>query len=299
MMTPNLLRPILTLLCCLAVSLISVSASAKTLVLAQISDRPKKDYRQLRPMAEYIQSLMSEQGYDRADVELYPDIESLMNAVRQGRVHWVSETALTSAQLVQAGLATPLALKWKRGQSQYRSLIYVRKDSPVHKLQDLQGRTIAFEHSNSFSSYYVPALALLNAGMTLQRLETPDTPIDSEHVGYLFSRNERNNLLWVHKQIVSAGSLNDGDWNRPDRLPSEPKQGMRIIYQSDAYPRAFELATSALSAQDRLALQQALLSLNPEQHAPILERYEQTERLTPATDEHLRLLQQLDLELLP
>lgn len=298
-MTLTLLHPTLILLCYLASLLTSMSLPAKTLVLAQISDRPKKDYRQLRPMAEYIQSLMAAQGYDHADVELYPDIESLMNAVRQGRVHWVSETALTSAQLVQAGLAKPIAMKWKRGQSQYRSLIYVRKDSPVQSLQDLQGRSIAFEHRNSFSSYYLPAMALLQAGLSLQQLEAPDALIPSEKVGYLFSRNERNNLLWVQKGIVSAGTLNDGDWTQPDRLPSAPKEEMRIIYRSAEYPRAFELASSALPEADRAALQQALLSLTPEQHARILARYEQTERLTPVTEEHQRLLQQLDLELLP
>lgn len=299
MMTRLLLHPTVTLLCCLGLMLSSLPASAKTLVLAQISDRPKKDFRQLRPMADHIQSLMAHLGYDRADVELFPDIESLMSAIRQGRVHWVSETALTSAKLVQAGLASPVALKWKRGQEEYRSLIYVRKNSPVETLADLQGQRVAFEHPNSFSSYYLPAIALKQAGLNLQQLDTPTSSVAPDKVGYIFSRNERNNLLWVHKSIVTAGSLNDGDWQHPQRLPEGPRQAMRIIHRSAAYPRAFELATSVLSREERQALKQALLSLSSEEHANLLARYEQTERLTPVTQEHTTLLQQLDLSILP
>lgn len=287
------------ILCLLLALLLSASATAKTLVLAQISDRPKKDFRQLRPMAEHIQGQLEHLGYDRAEVKLFPDLTALKTAIREKQVHWISETALTSARLVQAGLANPVALKWKRGQSEYRSLIYVRHDSGIDTLSDLKGRRIAFEHPDSFSSYYLPAIALRQAGLELQALEHPGDPVDPERVGYLFSRNERNNLLWVEKGITVAGSLNDGDWTYPGRLPDAPKNNMKMLYRSKLYPRAYELVTPALPAKDQEALRHALLSLDPELHASLLSRYEETERLTPITPEQRALLLDLDLEWLP
>ena len=300
MMKRALLYPTALILCCFGTLFgVQPSAQAQTLVLAQISDRPKKDFRQLRPMAEHIQRQLRPYGFDRADVQLYPDVQSLMSAIRQQRVHWVTETLLTSARLVQANLAKPVALKWKRNQGNYHGLIYVRHDSPVQTLHHLRGRRIAFEHHNSFSSFYLPALTLRQAGLTLQALPHPGDAVPPNHVGFVFSRNERNNLLWVHKGITDAGSLNNGDWDLPGRLPDALKQDMRIIYRSPAYPRAFELVTPALPPEAAAALEQALLSLQQEQHGHLLSRYEQTERLTPITAEHRALLQQLDLELLP
>lgn len=297
MMKRALLYSTALIICCLS-ALFGTNATAQALVLAQISDRPKKDFRQLRPMAEYMQQQLSAYGFDRAEVQLYPDIQALMDAVRQQRVHWVTETLLSSARLVQAGLATPVALKWKRNQKTYHSLIYVRDDSPIHSLSELQGRRIAFEHSNSFSSYYLPARALRQTGLTLHPLSHPSDAVPPDQVGFIFSRNERNNLLWVHKGIVDAGSVNNGDWENPGRLPDTLKQDMRIIHRSPAYPRAFELTTPALSPEASAALQEALLSIRQEQHEQLLFRYEQTEQLTPVTAEHVMLLQQLDLETL-
>lgn len=276
-----------------------VAANAKTLVLAQISDRPKKDYRQLRPMAEHIVQSLAAYGYDRAAVMVYPDLPHLEAAIRSGQVHWVTETPLSAARLYQHRLAMPIARKWKRNQDAYQSLIYVPADSPIQNLQDLAGKLIAFEHADSFSSYFLPLTALHQAGLPTLALESPLQPVPGDKVGYAFSRNERNNLLWVDKGIAAAGVLNDGDWNTPGRLPGELLDRMRIIHRSASYPRAFELATVNLEPEARQALTQALVTLDPQRHGTLLQRYEQSSRLTPVSDDDLQLLQSLEIGLLP
>ncbi|GAA0701082.1 phosphate/phosphite/phosphonate ABC transporter substrate-binding protein [Marinobacterium maritimum] len=275
------------------------SVSAKTLVLAQISDRPKKDFRQLRPMAEHIVEALAPFGYDSASVKIYPDLSQLETAIRKGQVHWITETPLSAARLYQHQLATPIARKWKRGQHTYQSLIYVPADSPVQSLQDLTGRVIAFEHPNSFSSYFLPLTALHQHGLATSPLETPRQTVPADKVGYAFSRNERNNLLWVDKGIAAAGALNDGDWTTPGRLPAELLQKMRIIHRSAPYPRAFEMVTPNLEPGAREALTQALLAMHPEQDKSLLQRYEQTSRITRLEADDLQLLQSLEVEILP
>ncbi len=287
----------LLLTCCLL--LVGGSVSAKTLVLAQISDRPKKDFRQLRPMAEHIAQALAPFGYDSATIKLYPDLAQLETGIRNGQVHWITETPLTAARLYQHQLATPIARKWKRGQQAYQSLIYVPADSPVQRLEDLVGQVIAFEHPNSFSSYFLPLNALHQAGLATVSLETPQQSLPADKIGYAFSRNEHNNLLWVDKGITAAGALNDGDWTTPDRLPAVLLQKMRVIHRSASYPRAFELATANLEPDARQALQQALLALDPEQDAAVLQRYEQSSRITPLEADDLQLLQSLNVGVQP
>ncbi len=291
--------PVSTMLltCCLLLA--GGSVSAQTLVLAQISDRPKKDFRQLRPMAEHIVQALAPFGYDNATVKLYPDLTQLEADILNGQVHWITETPLTAARLYQHQLATPIARKWKRGQQAYQSLIYVPVDSSIQRLEDLVGQVIAFEHPDSFSSYFLPLTTLHQAGLATTPLETPRHPFPADKVGYAFSRNEHNNLLWVDKGITAAGALNDGDWSSSGRLPAELLQKMRVIHRSASYPRAFELVTANLEPEARLALQQALLALDPKQDATLLHRYEQSSRITPLEADDLQLLQSFEVNVQP
>ena len=278
--------------------LLSLPLTAQTLVLAQISDRPKKDFRQLRPMVQFMAQELADHGFTHGDVRLFPDDEQLSAAVRAGEVHWVTETPLTAARLVQAGLATPLLRKWKRGQRSYQSLIYVRADSDIHSLQQLRGKTIALEHRNSFSSYLLPFMALQSNGLNLVPLDKPGQRPDANQVGYLFSRNEKNNILWVDKGVTAAGSVNDGDWTTPGRLPDGLTDKMRIIYRSEAYPRAFELVTAALSETAAKALAQRLSTLDTRK-PELMQRYEQTSRFEAASEQDLTLLRQLPTGVTP
>ncbi|MBV1789274.1 phosphate/phosphite/phosphonate ABC transporter substrate-binding protein [Marinobacterium sp. D7] len=278
------------LLLALGVLLLPASLSAQPLVLAQVSERPKKDYAELRPMASYVADRLGEFGFDGVEVKLFRSADELIEAVRAGEVHWVTETPYTTARLVQETGSQALVKKWKNGQRQYQTLIYTRDDSGIRELHDLVGRRFAFEHPYSFSSYYLPKRILERAGLALTPLESSgDTPPDGG-VGYLFSRNEKNNALWVDKAIVAAGALNDGDWNNPDRVPPSVRQRLRIIYRSPFYPRAFETVTPALSADAAHRLKQLLLDLDHASHGALMSRYENTEAFAPIEPSDLQLL---------
>lgn len=259
-------------------------ASAQTLVIAQLSDRPKKDYKQLRPMVEYAAERLSHLGISRGEVKLYDTPEALVKAVKNGEVHWITETPYTASILVHDAGAHPLLMKWKSNQRRYQTLIYTRKDSPIQSIGDLAGKRIAFEHNTSFSSYLLPRILIEKRGLKLNQVRNSQDPVNNEQVNYLFSRNEKNNLLWVHKGIVDAGALNNGDWNNPKRVPKVLKDDLKIIFRSAFYPRALELVGPGLSPTIRNGLKELLLSLNKEQHAGLLHRYEKTagfEELTP------------------
>ncbi len=255
---------------------LTTTAAAEALVLGQVSDRPKKDFKQLLPMARYMAGKLQQHGFSSARVQLYDTAEALIAAVKQGEVHWVSETPYTSARLIQETASRPLVKKWKNHQRRYQTLIYTLQRREILTLQELAGRRIAFEHPDSFSSYFLPRRILETAGLQLVELKHPNDPVPEGKVGYLFSRNEKNNALWVDKEIVAAGSLNNGDWADPDRVTPDMHKRFRVIHRSDFYPRAFELATPELSPEAAATLQNELLALTPEADEDLLARYEQT-----------------------
>lgn len=277
----------------LGVLLTTAQLRAQPLVVAQISDRPKQDYAHLRPMARYAAEQLTEFGFDSAEVRLYRNIDDLILAVRSGEVHWVSETPYTAARLMDETGSLPLVKKLKNGQREYQTLIYAHQDSNVKELEDLIDHSIAFEHPFSFTGYYLPKRILESGGYTLTSLESPEESPPKGQVGYLFSRNEKNNALWVDKGIVSAGVLNDGDWENPERVPPRLRKRLRVIYRSSYYPRAFEVVTPALSLQAAEQLQRILLTLDRPTHGALLDRYENTEKFAPIQPEDLQLLAEI------
>lgn len=260
------------------------TVQAQELVLAQLSDRPKKDLKQLRPMVNYVAAQLASVGITSGKVKLYSDLEQLISAFKSGEVHWITETPFTAATLVHEAGAIPLVLKWKSGQQRYQTIIYTRKDSSLKQASDLLGQRLAFEHKHSFSSYFLPRLLLEKTNYELFSLPHTQAEKRAGVINYLFSRNEKNNLHWVHKGIVEAGALNNGDWDNPKRVPPDLKADLRIIYRSDYYPRALELVSPKLKPEVLSALKTLLLSMNEHTHPELLARYEKTtgfEKLPP------------------
>ncbi|MFC6670448.1 phosphate/phosphite/phosphonate ABC transporter substrate-binding protein [Marinobacterium aestuariivivens] len=263
---------------------------AKPLVLGQISDRPGKDLDELRPMVDYAAAHLTSLGISSGEVRLFDSAEALIAAMQAGEVDWVTETPYTAARLVREAGARPLLRKWKRGQQYYQTLIYTHADSAIREIGDLAGKRIAFEHPESFSSYFVPRLILEQAGLQLTALETIGQAPDTDRVGYLFSRNEKNNALWVHKSLVSAGALNNSDWENPKRVPDALRQDLRIIYRSVQYPRAMELVSPGLALELADGLRKLLLGMAGSGATDILARYEHTTGFAPLQPGDLQLL---------
>ncbi|MGH1462555.1 MAG: phosphate/phosphite/phosphonate ABC transporter substrate-binding protein [Neptuniibacter sp.] len=277
----------------LIASILFQTATAQPLVIAQLSDRPKKDLKQLRPMVEYAAKELKSVGVTVGQVKLFEDTESLIAAIKSGEVHWVTETPYTAARLVHEAGAIPLLMKWKSRQKRYQTFIYTHKDSGIKSIADLIGKRIAFEHDDSFSSYFLPRMVMEKKGYVFNAIQSNDSELEADKINYVFSRNEKNNLLWVHKKLVEAGALNNGDWENSKRVPDSLKSDLRIIYRTDLYPRALELINPKLDPAIQSALKDFLLSLDYEDDRDVMHRYEKTTGFEEPIAELPKLLQEI------
>src|SRR5690606_39262312 len=148
-------------------------ADGGVLVLGRISDDPASHYNQLKPLLDYVVPRMADVGIREGRVLMARDAQQMQSYMRRGRVDWVTETAATAMNLAERSGAQPLLMTERDGVSSYRTLFFVRADSPVRELADLRGRSIAFQNPLSTSSYYVPATELLDAGLRLEVLLSP------------------------------------------------------------------------------------------------------------------------------
>ena len=152
--------------------------------------------------------------------------------LRSGDVDFIIDSAFPQLKLYKKANTELIASEERSGGYLYSSIIIVRKDSNLTSLADLAGKTIAFEDENSTPSYALPKLALQKIGLSL----TTATP-NQKQVAYVFGKQEINITKWVHSGRVDAGALSDSNWNSRHKVPKNLKEELKIIYESDPYPR--------------------------------------------------------------
>lgn len=261
---PALLRaPALCLLLCLLPSL--ARADGDTLVLGRISDDPKSHYDQLKPLLDYVVPRMKDVGISNGRILMAKDDRQMASYLRSGRVDWVTETAASGILLRERAGAVPLLRTSRSGVERYASLLFVRKDSRIKRIEDLRGGSIAFQNPGSTSAYFVPAYELLSRGLKLEIQISPTDRPDDGRVGYVFARTERNIATWVVKGLVDAGVVSDLDWQDPSRMPMAYRDQLRELHLSARFPRALELVSPNMKPEVRARLKQVLLDA---QHDP-------------------------------
>ncbi|MEO6263582.1 MAG: phosphate/phosphite/phosphonate ABC transporter substrate-binding protein [Luteimonas sp.] len=274
----------------------SAAGDPHVLVLGRISDDPKTHYEQLKPLLDYVVPRMAGVGIREGRILMARDLQQMSSYLRRGRVDWVTETAATGMRLEERAGARPLVLTERNGVSHYRTVFFVRRDSGITSLEDLHGHSVAFQNTSSTSAYFVPAMQLLQHGMSLQILLSPmDRPGD-DSVGYVFARSELNIATWVHKRLVDAGTMSNLDWDNPQRIPPSYRKDFEIIHESPEYPRALEMVRGDLDPKARARLREVLIEAagDPDAREALLQFFQTTRFLPidPAADAALHYVRE-------
>lgn len=264
------------------------------LVLGRISDDPKAHYDQLRPLLDYVLPRMADVGIREGRVLMARDAQQMASYLRRGRVDWVTETAGTAMLLRKRAGARPMLLTERDGRSHYGSVFFARRDNGITSLEDMRGHSVAFQRPTSTSAYFVPAATLLERGLRLEILLSPNDDIDDSEVGYLFARSELNIATWVHKGLVDVGVMSDLDWDNPRRIPAVFREDMVAFDRTEAFPRAVEMIRAGLDPRVAARLSEVLLAAADDPDAAVaLRQFFQTTRFLPVDDASARSLERI------
>jgi len=280
------LRRVLAVLAASSALLVApaVATEPDVLVLGRISDDPAAHYDQLKPLLDYVVQRMGDVGIREGRVLMARDIKQMESYIRRGRVDWVTETAASAMALQARAGARPLLLTERGGAGTYHTVFVARRDRGIDGLDDLRGRSLAFQNPTSTSAYFVPAMALLERGLRMEILLSPfDRPAEGS-VGYLFARSEFNISSWVHKGLVDAGALSNLDW---ERMPESYRRDLVGFHVTPDYPRALEMVRGDLSPAVARRLSEVLAeAANDPAASEALQRFFGTTRfvaIDPAT----------------
>ena len=267
---------------------------AHVLVLGRISDDPKAHYEQLKPLLDYVVPRMANVGIREGRILMAHDVQQMNSSLRRGRVDWVTETAGTGMLLQQGSGAKPLLLTERDGVSQYTTVFFARRDSGIRSIDDLRGRSVAFQNPYSTSAYYVPAADVLDRGLPLEILLSPMDRPAPDGVGYLFARTELNIATWVHKRLVDVGVMSNLDWQNPQRVPLAFRADLVIVHETPSYPRALEMVRGDMDPKVEARLREVLIeaSQDPDAREALLQFFKTT-RFLPIDANSERALERI------
>lgn len=265
--------------------------SPKTLVIGKVSSNPKKHYRFLKPIADYAAHKMRDLGYQNAKVLMARNNNEMAQYLREGRVDWVTETPFSAMFLHNQAGAELLLRKWKKSVPEYHTVFFVRKDSGIKTIDDIKGKTIAFQDPGSTSAYYIPAYLMIKNGSHLVKLSSPNEKPTQNETGYIFAGEEINMSTWVHKGIVDAAAFSNLDWNKEDSNPRFFRKDYMIIHKSRNYPRAIELVRQDLPTEVKNRLKEILLKIHEDPEAEsALQAYQKTKKFDLVTPSIMKTL---------
>lgn len=264
------------------------------LVLGRISDDPRRHYEQLQPLLDYVVPRMRSVGIREGRVLMARDPQQMMSYLRRGKVDWVTETPGTGLLLADRAGARPFLLTERSGSRQYRTVIFVRRDSGITELSQLLGKTIAFQSPSSTSAYLVPAMELREHGLPMSLMVSPLEGREAGSLGYVFANTDANLAAWVHKRLVDAGGFSDQDWESLQRVSEAFRRDLQIIHTTPPVPRAMELVSSGLEPAVAERLKQVLLGASTDPQArDALRQFFRTTGFYEADAETLARLEQL------
>ncbi len=234
--------------------------SGRVLVIGCVTKDPKYNYGRMQGIAEYVLEKMSDMDVDAIEVFTVDAPEKMARLLRSGRVDWVSATPFNAVRYTERSGGEILLAKSQGDRAWYQSVFFARADSGIKSMQDLIGKTIAFEKPDSTSAYYLPVTMLKAAGLPLVQLDSVRATPPDNAIGYVFSGDESNSTLWVHKRLVDAAAFSDADWNSSFITPQSLRNDMTIFERSRQLPRSVEIVSSQLPDALKKRLKQILLN---------------------------------------
>ncbi len=265
-----------------------IPAVALTLTLGTITDRPSKYYPKYRALASYIGKKLAEVGFEEdVKVRFARNIRHMIDLMKKGEVDIFIDSVYPVLAVCGEAQCRPVLVRWKDGVRSYRSVIFVRTDSHIKDLADLEGLKVAFDAPYSTSGYLLPKAMLRDEGLRLIRLRDIYDEVPGGYVGYLFAGQEENVVAWVYLGKVDAGAIDD---HRLKEL-SKGKNVFRIVKTSWEFPRHIVSFSKNLNPSLAALLEDILTSMDTDpEGSEVLETFDRTARFEKLTEEDLKRL---------
>ena len=232
--------------------------------LGVVAEEPNEPDRMLRVYGEMLARLrerLAPASVQVGGLVIARDLDDLSQRIARGEVEFVIETVFPTLVLQERSRRLePALVVVRRGQREYRSVFFTRKEGPTHSLEDLRGRTLVLQALRSTSAFALPKAELERAGIAL--VPADDHRAGHNDVRYLLALAEINQAVWVLHGKGDSGAFNEGDWAAlPDKLRSQ----LRVFHETRPILRGLLSFHAGLDRRVRRLAEEALQGLDDDE----------------------------------
>ncbi len=175
------------------------------IVLGDIGDDPRSKIQKVQPLVNYVAERLKSEGITTGQVVVTENIYQMAELFKQGRVDIFVDSPFPAVAVSRLAGTRFLLRRWKKGIGEYHTVIFVRKDSGIDRLDELQGNLISFEDPHSSSGYFLPKVLLQQQGFKLSLKSSPSQQTAPNEIGYVFSDGDETTMVWVLREKVEPG----------------------------------------------------------------------------------------------
>lgn len=261
----------------LAGSALAQQAPKELRISAIPDENPQELLRIYTPFADY---LTKEIG---VSVKFTPvvDYAATVESLAANKLDMVWYGGLTSVQASRRATGSRRIIMRKEDTA-FKSQFITRKDTGIHELKNLKGKTFSFGSVSSTSGHLMPRYYLMKAGINPEK--------DFSKFG--FSGAHDATTAWVEAGRVDAGSLNFLVWDKLVNTKKVDTDKVVVFWTTPPYVDYVWTVRAGLNKSLVEKISQAFLKLdyqNPE-HKKLLDLH-RTKGYIPAKDEQWRSLE--------
>lgn len=216
------------------VFLVSGVTLAEPIKIGSISSEPAAEVKKFLPLASYLAKRLQSDGINEGTVVVAANIPQMAAFLKEGKVDLYIDSAFPSVAVSRLSGSRSFLRRWKKGIAEYHTVIFAKKDSGIQRLEDLNGKTIIFEEAFSTSGYFLPKLVLRQAGLTLVPKKTPSEAVAPREVGYVFSQDDENTMVWVLRGQRLVGAMDNQNYVKEAKAHLDTLQ---VIHRTYSLPR--------------------------------------------------------------
>lgn len=237
----------------------------KFLVLGDISDDPGEVIEGTQPLADYLATQLKDLGYTAGKVRVVSSTDEMVELLKKGEIDLYFDSTYPATLISDASGGQIILRRWRFGVEMYHSVIFTSKESGITSLADLKGKMVAMDAPYSTSGFMLPAVTMLENGLTLTGKKGVEEAVSPEEVGFVFAYDDENILQWVLTGMAAAGVTDD--YNYYKAFPRDAAEKLVLLAETESTPRQVVVARPGLEPQVLETIKKALINMNEDEAA--------------------------------
>jgi len=218
----------------------AVEAEGRAIVLGDISDDPAEVIDGTQPLADYLAEHLEEFGITSGQVRVVSSASEMAQLMKDGKVDLYFDSTYPATLISDEIGAQIILRRWRFGVEEYHSVIFASQESGITTLEDLKGHMVAMDAPYSTSGFMLPAVYMIENGLTLVGKKGYSDAVAADEVGFVFSYDDENTLQWVLSDLVSAGVTDD--YHFDVAFPADTIEKLVLLARTESSPRQVVVA---------------------------------------------------------